>query len=143
METSFGAARLAAPRACGVAAVRCATNDRGASIMIKAFAATTIAILLSGSPTSAQTVYPIDRAEILAGPQFDLKVEFDGVIAEGDARVTVNGKDHAALFGRAAQFSGARGRQVEASALILRGVTLRGAGEHHRRRHRRQGHSGR
>jgi len=77
--------------------------------------------------TTALTVYPVDRAEILAGSRFDLKVEFDGVIAEGDARVTVNGKDHAALFGRAAQFS-AREAQVEASALILRGVTLDGPG---------------
>ena len=26
----------------------------------------------------AQTIYPIDRAEILAGSRFDLKVEFSG-----------------------------------------------------------------
>ena len=83
--------------------------------------------ILSPAGATALTVYPVDRAEILAGSRFDLKVEFDGVIAEGDARVTVNGKDHAALFGRAAQFS-AREAQVEASALILRGVTLDGPG---------------
>ena len=75
-------------------------------------ALTTILGLLAPGLVAAATIYPIDRAEILAGSRFDLKVEFDGVIAEGDARVTVNGKDHAALFGRAAQFSraGSAGR---------------------------------
>src|SRR5687767_3482154 len=72
-------------------AVRCATNDRGASIMIKPFAATAVAILLSTSPTTAQTIYPIDRAEILAGAQFDFKVEFPDRVDPAKLKVTVNG----------------------------------------------------
>jgi alkaline phosphatase len=44
--------------------------------MVKRFAVTSLIVLLSGSSLSAQTVYPIDRAEILAGAQFDFKVEF-------------------------------------------------------------------
>ena len=40
----------------------------------------------------AQTVYPIDRAEILAGATFDFKVEFAGKLEPGQAQVTVNGE---------------------------------------------------
>ena len=68
--------------------------------MIKAFAASTVAILLSGSPTSAQTIYPIDRAEILAGAQFDFKVEFPDRVDPAKLKVTVNGEDYAAAFGQ-------------------------------------------
>ena len=74
---------------------------------------------------AALTIYPIDRAEILAGSRFDVKVEFDGVIPETDARVTINGGDAAALLGQRPVFS-ARER-VDASALLLRDVSLGGA----------------
>jgi alkaline phosphatase len=52
----------------------------------------------------AQTIYPINRAEILAGARFDLKVEFPGAPAESAARVTINGQPAAALLGKTAQF---------------------------------------
>src|SRR5262249_43716257 len=71
----------------------------------------------------ALTIYPVDRAEILAGSRFDFKVEFDGVIAESDAKVTVNGSDYAAVLGRPLEFA-AKEKGVDASALILREVTL-------------------
>ena len=32
-------------------------------------------------PAGAQTIYPIDRADILAGARFDLKVEFADRVA--------------------------------------------------------------
>ncbi len=76
---------------------------------------------------AALTIFPVDRAEILAGSRFDFKVEFDGVVAEGNARVTVNGSDPAALFGRSAEFT-PKENGVDASALILRGATLPKAG---------------
>ena len=38
---------------------------------------------LSAAPASAQTIYPLTRAEILAGARFDLKVEFPGAPAQG------------------------------------------------------------
>jgi alkaline phosphatase len=44
-------------------------------------AAIGLAISISASPTSAQTIYPIDRAEILTGARFDFKVEFSGLAA--------------------------------------------------------------
>ena len=58
------------------------------------------AVALSGA-AQAQVVYPLDRAEILAGAKFDFKVEFPAVVDPARARVTVNGQDHAAALGRA------------------------------------------
>jgi alkaline phosphatase len=34
--------------------------------------------VLASTALQAQTIYPIDRAEILAGSHFDVKVEFPG-----------------------------------------------------------------
>src|SRR5262249_46625303 len=78
---------------------------------------------------AALTIYPVDRAEILAGSRFDLKVEFDGVIGRADVKVTVNGNDPAAMFGRAAEFV-AKEKGVDASALILRDAVLPKAGRY-------------
>ncbi len=35
----------------------------------------------AATPAAAQTIYPITRAEILAGAKFDFKVEFPGAVA--------------------------------------------------------------
>jgi alkaline phosphatase len=86
-----------------------------------------LAIAISAS--SAQTVYPVDRADILAGARFDVKVEFPGLIAPGDAMLTVNGADHAAIFGKSAQFI-EREDGKEQSAMILRDVSLARPGEY-------------
>ena len=93
--------------------------------MVKRFAVTSLVpiVLLSGSPLSAQTVYPIDRAEILAGAQFDFKVEFPDRVDPAKLKVTVNGEDYAAAFGRAGTFID-REDGKDQSALILRDVTL-------------------
>ena len=69
---------------------------------MKLFTAAAVAVLMSGTSALAQTVYPIDRAEILAGAKFDLKVEFADRIDPAKAKVTINGADHATAFGRAA-----------------------------------------
>jgi alkaline phosphatase len=71
----------------------------------------------------AQTVYPIDRAEILIGSHFDFKVEFEGLVDPAKVSVTVNGEDHAKLFGKAATFV-AREDGKDQSALMLRDVSL-------------------
>jgi hypothetical protein len=97
--------------------------------MVKRFAVTSLTVLLSGfvllsgSSLSAQTVYPIDRAEILAGAQFDFKVEFPDRVDPAKLKVTVNGEDYAAAFGRAGTFID-REDGKDQSALILRDVTL-------------------
>ena len=67
-------------------------------------AAAGIALLAAGSTSFAQTVYPIDRAEILAGTTFDFKVEFPGLADPAKVSISVNGEDHAKAFGKAAPF---------------------------------------
>jgi alkaline phosphatase len=86
-------------------------------------AATGLAISMAGSVCIAQTVYPIDRADILIGAQFDFKVEFSGLIDPAKISVTLNGEDHAKLFGKTAAFV-EREDGKDQSALILRDVSL-------------------
>ena len=81
--------------------------------------------------TQAATVYPLDRATILVGSPFDFKVEFDAVVKPEDVKVTVNGQDHEAVFGKKAEFiAEEKGKEdkVLGSALILRGLTIGAAG---------------
>ena len=61
-------------------------------------------LVFAGGVADAAAIYPIDRASILAGSRFDLKVEFDGVVDEADVRVTINGKDAARVLGQPAAF---------------------------------------
>ena len=90
--------------------------------MMKVIAALA-AFVLSGSAAFAQTIYPIDRAEILSGAKFDVKVEFPDRVDAAAIKVTVNGEDHAAAFGKAAAYV-EREDGKDQSALILRDVTL-------------------
>jgi alkaline phosphatase len=76
-----------------------------------------------GAPLSAQTIYPIDRAEILAGSKFDFKVELPEKIAAADIKVTINGADQSAAFGKTADYI-EREDNKDLSALLLRDVTL-------------------
>ena len=91
--------------------------------MTKLIAALSLAVLLPGSPAVAQTVYPIDRAEILLGAQFDFKVEFPDRVDPAKLKVTVNGEDYTTVFGRAGTFI-EREDGKDQSALMLRDVAL-------------------
>ena len=71
----------------------------------------------------AQVIYPIDRAEILAGSRFDLKVEFPGLAEASRVKVTVNGTDHASVLGRAAEFV-AKEDGKDLSSMMLRDVSI-------------------
>jgi alkaline phosphatase len=82
-----------------------------------------VAVGLGAADAGAITIYPVDRAEILAGSRFDFKVEFDGVIPAGAGQVRVNGAEHPAAFGRSAEFV-EREAGVAASALLLRDLVL-------------------
>jgi alkaline phosphatase len=84
-------------------------------------------LVVAASAATAQTVYPIDRAEILAGARFDFKVEFAGFVAANNVHVTVNGADPAAVFGKPAEFIEREAGQDQ-SALILRDVSLQQPG---------------
>jgi len=88
-----------------------------------AAAALVAASSLAGTAGQAQTIYPIDRAEILAGARFDFKVEFSGLVNAQDVAVTLNGEDYTKVFGRAATFI-EREDGKEQSALLLRDVAL-------------------
>lgn len=83
----------------------------------------TSTVLACSSPAIAQTIYPIDRADILAGARFDLKVEFAAKVDADKVRVTVNGQDAAAALKAASLFID-REDNKDQSALVLRGATL-------------------
>jgi alkaline phosphatase len=59
-----------------------------------------VVVCLLATTAGAQTIYPVDRAEILAGARFDLKVEFPGAVPPSEIKVTINGEDAAKLLGR-------------------------------------------
>lgn len=87
---------------------------------IAVFAA--IVATLGAVPACAATVYPIDRADIVAGAKFDFKVEFKGVVDPGKVKVTVNGQDYSKVLGSGNLAEKEEG--VDASALIVRDVVL-------------------
>ncbi len=72
---------------------------------------------------SAQTIYPLNRADILTGAKFDFKVEFPGAPAEGETKILIGGKDPAAFFGKAGSF--VRNEDgLDHSAYVIRDVTI-------------------
>jgi alkaline phosphatase len=102
--------------------------------MRRTLAVTTLALAIfatTGAPAvvGATTIYPIDRAQIVAGSRFDFKVEMDGVVNPADVKVTVNGESPANLLGQAPQFV-EREKGVDASALILRDARLTAPGSY-------------
>lgn len=86
-----------------------------------------LAAAAAAQNASAQTIYPVDRAEILTGAKFDLKVEFPGKPAS--TAVTINGQDAAAFFGKPASVvEGEDGNAL--SAYWLRDVSVPKAGDY-------------
>lgn len=89
--------------------------------------ATTLLTVGFLSAAQAQTIYPIDRAEILAGAKFDLKVEFPGAPKADAVKVTIDGKDAAEVFAmKPVIVEKEDGHDV--TAYWLRGVSLAKAG---------------
>jgi alkaline phosphatase len=95
----------------------------GAFIMKYLVATSALALVVIASPLAAQTIYPIDRAEILAGASFDFKVEFPGLVEPAAIKVTINGTDATAIFGKPGNFV-VREDGKDQSALLLRDVSL-------------------
>ncbi|MDB5521647.1 MAG: Alkaline phosphatase [Tardiphaga sp.] len=87
------------------------------------FTATTFILALAIAPSQAQTIYPIDRAEMLSGARFDLKVEFPDVVDPATIKLTINGEPSERVFGKPVAFI-AREEGEEQSALMLRDVSL-------------------
>lgn len=88
-------------------------------ILAAVLAATTCLI----ATADAATVYPIDRATILAGSAFDFKVEFAGVVKPEDVTVTINGEPAATVLGKDYEFI-AKEEGVDASAVLLRAAKV-------------------
>lgn len=91
--------------------------------MKTALAPAAIAAFFMSAAASAQTIFPIDRAEILAGARFDFKVEFPDRVEADDIKVTINGAEQGVVFGRSADYI-AREDDRDQSALLLRDVSL-------------------
>ena len=88
-----------------------------------------LALALSPLTAAAQTIYPLDQAEILAGSKFDLKIEFPGAPAQGAVRVTINGEDAATIIGKRASFVD-KEDGGEHSAYWLRDAAIAKAGKY-------------
>ena len=73
------------------------------------------ALLFSGVAEAAPSIYPVDTARFLGGSRFDFKVEFDGQLAEKDAK---------AVLGAKPEFI-AKEKGADGSALLLRGASLK------------------
>jgi len=89
--------------------------------------ATTLLAAMPLIGVQAQTIYPIDRAEILSGSRFDLKVEFPGIVPADKIKVTLNGRDVAQATGRPVEYLEREDGQP-ASSILLRDVTLASPG---------------
>jgi alkaline phosphatase len=82
-----------------------------------------IAGLAVSSAAQAGAIYPIDRAAILAGSNFDFKVEFDQMVDAKDVKITINGQPATSVLGAEPQFiSNEDG--LKASSVILRGLSI-------------------
>ena len=89
-----------------------------------------LCLALAIAPSAqAQTIYPLNRAEILAGSRFDLKVEFPDAPQQSAVRVTINGKDAAEAAGKPAAFV-EREDGGEHSAYWIREVSLTAPGNY-------------
>lgn len=83
----------------------------------------TLALTLAAPGARAQTIYPLDRAEILSGSRFDFKVEFPGAPGLGDVAITINGEPAAAVIGQDLAFV-VREDGADHSAAWIRGASL-------------------
>jgi alkaline phosphatase len=76
----------------------------------------------------AAVIYPIDKAEILAGSKFDIKVEFNQVVNPSEVAITVNGMPANKLMIAKSEFiSNENGK---GSSIIYRDVQLPKAGKY-------------
>jgi alkaline phosphatase len=86
-------------------------------------------LTLIAGPLAAQTIYPIDRAAILAGARFDFKVEFPVIEKEADLKITINGEDYSRPLGKAGQFV-ENEDGLNASSLVLRDASIEKPGNY-------------
>jgi alkaline phosphatase len=73
--------------------------------------------------------YPLNRAQILVGADFDLKVEFPGAPESADVKVTIDGEDAGQALGKAPEII-ANEDDLPQIAYWIRGARLATAGRH-------------
>ena len=78
---------------------------------------------------AAQTIFPLTRADILAGSKFDFKVEFDSVLDPAQVKVTINAQDYSKALGKSAELI-AREDGKEVSSLLLRDASISKPGQY-------------
>ncbi|MEI6183495.1 MAG: alkaline phosphatase [Polynucleobacter sp.] len=76
----------------------------------------------------AQAIYPIDKAEILAGSNFDIKIEFSQVVNPNEAVITVNGMPANKLIVVKSEYI--QDENGKGSSIIYRDVQLPKAGKY-------------
>lgn len=96
---------------------------------LAALSAAAVVAVGVAAPAAAQTIYPLNRAEILAGSKFDFKVEFPKAPDAAQVAVTVNGKDPAQVFGAPVKFI-AHEDGGDNSAYWIRGAQVAKAGKY-------------
>ena len=73
-------------------------------------------------------IYPIDRAAILVGSKFDIKIEFDQIVNPQNVQFTLNGKNIDQVVQQKPQWIGSE--DGKGSSVIWRDVTLLKAGQY-------------
>ncbi len=89
---------------------------------IRHLALSALVSTISGSAL-AQTIYPLNKAEILVGSKFDFKVEFPGAPPQGTVRVTINGEDATKRLGGKLEYIDKEDGQDHA-AYVLRDIEI-------------------
>ncbi|MBU3550591.1 alkaline phosphatase [Polynucleobacter sp. MWH-Berg-3C6] len=84
--------------------------------------------ILAIKVTHAQVIYPIDKAEILAGSIFDIKVEFKQVVSPTEVSIEVNGVPVNKVISAKPEFIADEGGK--GSSIIFRDVQLLKAGKY-------------
>src|SRR5450830_482872 len=93
------------------------------------FLTSVLCVATFSATCAAQAIYPLTRADILAGSHFDFKVEFDSVVDPAQVKVTINGQDYSKTLGKAGEIiSKEDGKEV--SSLSLRDASIGKAGQY-------------
>ncbi|TNH06413.1 alkaline phosphatase [Testudinibacter sp. TR-2022] len=88
--------------------------------------------VLAALPLSAvaQTIYPIDRATMMADGKFDFKVEFDEIVSPDQVSILINGNDFKDVLGSSNVEFIEKEDGKDVSALWLRNVSIKQAGDY-------------
>ncbi|MDR2638570.1 MAG: alkaline phosphatase [Helicobacteraceae bacterium] len=104
-----------------------ASKPRRLAIVKAAGALLLTAFALAATSASADTIYPIDRASMIANGRFDFKVEFDKPIKSGDFTILINGKSYDRVFGKKGEFI-ADEDNLGASSFVVKEAFIKEAG---------------